>query len=205
MKYSFVFLCLILFQTAFAETPEGALKKLVQGNLRYAADQSECANHSSDRRDELLKSQNPFAVILGCADSRVPPEIIFDQGLGDLFIVRVAGNVLGVTELDSIDFAAKYLGSSLIVVLGHGSCGAVSAVMQGNTADISNIAALIKPAIKGSHTLEEAIKANVRWTVNSLKKNPLLSRLIAEKKINCVGAYYHLGSGQVEFLDTNKN
>lgn len=201
MKYSFILLCLVLCQAAFAEKPDQALKRLIQGNLRYASDQSQCANHSSDRRDELLKSQNPFAIILGCADSRVPPEIIFDQGLGDLFIVRVAGNVLGATELDSIDFAAKYLGSSLIVVMGHGSCGAVSAVMKGEVADIQNIAALIKPAIEGSHSLEEAIKANVKEVVSSLKKNPFIAKLIKEKKLDCVGAYYHLGSGKVEFLN----
>ena len=201
MRCNFIFCCLALCQIGFAETPINALKRLKQGNLRYVNDRSLYCDHSADRRSELTHSQNPFAIILGCSDSRVPPEIIFDQGLGDLFIIRVAGNVLGATELDSIDFAAKYLGASLIVVMGHASCGAVSAVMKGQTADIANIAALIKPSIEGAYTLEEAIKANVRGAVNALKQNSFINALIKAKKIDCVGAYYDLGSGKVEILD----
>lgn len=147
----------------------------------------------------------PFAIILGCSDARVVPEIIFDQSLGDLFIVRVAGNVVGKIELDSIDFSAKVLGSSLVLVLGHESCGAVNAVMQGETADIKDVAKLIKPAIQGAKSLEEAIKDNVRWTVAYLKKSRILKNLIAEKKIDCIGAYYHLGSGTVEIITTEFN
>lgn len=191
----------MLLNAGFSQTPSEALRRLVEGNQRYANDDVLHANHSSDRREELVNEQNPFAIILGCSDSRVAPEIIFDQGLGDLFIVRVAGNVVGPIELDSIDFSAKYLGSSLVLVLGHESCGAIAAVMSGTTADIKDVANLIQPAIKGAASLEDAIKANIRSTVAYLKKSRVLKQLIADKKIDCVGAYYHLGTGTVEILN----
>ena len=194
-------LCLLaLLNLGFAQTPSASLQRLVEGNQRYTKDQLLHADHSPDRRDSLLNAQKPFAAILGCSDSRVIPEVIFDQGLGDLFVVRVAGNIVGPIGLDSIDYAVKILGASLIVVIGHESCGAVGAVMDGKTADIQAIAALIKPAIQGSKSLEEAVKDNVRQTVATLKKNPLFKRLLTDKKIDCVGAYYHLGTGNVEIL-----
>ena len=153
-------------------------------------------NVSSSRREEILKLQKPCTVIVGCSDSRVPPEIVFDQGLGDLFIVRVAGNVVGPVELDSIEYAIKQLGASLVMVLGHESCGAVTAVLDGKTEDIEDVANLIKPAIKHAKGVESAVKDNVRWIVRHLKN----TSLIKAKKVECVGAYYHLGSGQVEIL-----
>jgi carbonic anhydrase len=193
--------CCLLFNTAFCAAPSESLEQLLQGNRRYIRDELLYGDHSSHRREELAKKQKPYAVILGCSDSRVAPEIIFDQGLGDLFIVRVAGNVAGATELDSIDYAVKHLGSSLVIVLGHTSCGAVTAVMEGNTSDIKTVSKLIKPAIKGAKNIEEAVKDNVRWAVASLKKSPILKQLIAEKKVDCIGAYYHLGNGTVEILE----
>jgi len=181
-------------------SPEAALERLLAGNKRYVGDQLAHPDRSPLRREEVKRGQNPFAIIVGCSDSRVSPEIIFDQGLGDLFIVRVAGNVIGPIERDSIDYSAQYLGSSLVLVMGHESCGAVTAVFQGNTADIEDVAALIKPAIKNSRDLDAAIRANIRWMANYLKQTPCIKRLISEKKIDVIGAYYHLGSGNVEIL-----
>jgi carbonic anhydrase len=186
--------------SAFSVSPAESLKRLVDGNKRYMKDQLLHPNNSSDRREEISVKQKPFAAILGCSDSRVAPEIIFDQGLGDLFIVRDAGNVAGPVEVDSLDYSVKYLGASLIVVLGHESCGAVGAVLDGTTADIEAVAQLIQPAIKGAAGVEAAVKQNVRSVVAELRKKGVIKKLISEGKIDCVGAYYHLGSGEVELL-----
>lgn len=178
---------------------------LMEGNRRFVNDCSTHPNRAVERRQETAGLQEPFAVILGCADSRVSPEIIFDQGIGDLFVVRVAGNVMGPITLDSIEYSTIYLHSTLIMVLGHESCGAVTAVLQGNTKDIENVANLIQPAIEESQTqagdrLENAIKDNVRNTVKSLSGSAVLSRFLAEKKIIIVGGYYNFHSGEVELL-----
>jgi carbonic anhydrase len=193
----FVLFCVA---SSVASEPSVALQRLVDGNARYVEDQLSHPDRSSDRREEITSGQAPFATILGCSDSRVPPEIIFDQGLGDLFVVRVAGNVVAPVEQDSIDYSVKYLGSSIILVMGHESCGAVDAVMAGKTADIEDVARLIKPAIKQSKDIESAIKANVRWVVNSVKKSPMIKKYMADGKIDVVGGYYHLGTGKVELL-----
>jgi len=187
------------------QNPQIALEYLMEGNRRFTADLSTHPNRAVERRQETAGLQEPFAVILGCADSRVSPEIIFDQGIGDLFVVRVAGNVMGPITLDSIEYAALYLHSTLIMVLGHENCGAVSAVLQGNTKDIENVANLIQPAIEESKhqkgdRLENAIRDNVKNVVKDLSKTPVLSKLIAEKKIKIVGGYYNFHSGEVELL-----
>src|SRR5262249_28976095 len=149
-------------------------------------------NRSKEARLALAEGQNPFAAILGCSDARVSPEIIFDQGIGDLFIVRVAGNVVGSLELDSIEYSAIYLKSALILVLGHQNCGAVQAVINGQTKDIESVAALITPALtlarsqKGS-LLENTIKDNVIYSVDALKKSPALAALIQQGKLAVVG------------------
>jgi carbonic anhydrase len=191
---------LLLVNLGFAVPPAESLKRLMDGNQRYMNDQLLYPNHSSDRRGEIAAKQKPFATILGCSDSRVAPEIIFDQGLGDLFIVRVAGNVVGPIELDSIDYSVKYLGASLILVMGHEACGAVTAVMEGQTADIEAVAELIEPSIQGAKTADEAIKANVRAVVAYLKQTPVLKKYIAQKKLEIVAAYYDMGPGSVEVL-----
>lgn len=183
--------------------PEEALRRLIQGNERYAEDRMQHPDRTKMRREAVTQRQNPFAIIVGCSDSRVPPEIIFDQGLGDLFVVRVAGQVVGPIELDSIGFAAEYLGSSVILVLGHESCGAVTAVLNDNTQDIESVAGLIKPAIEKAKEkgLEQAIKANVRHVVKELKEKKLFKRYISEGHITVAGGYYHLSTGKVEMLD----
>ncbi|PIS03285.1 MAG: carbonic anhydrase [Chlamydiae bacterium CG10_big_fil_rev_8_21_14_0_10_42_34] len=200
MRKTIFFLSCLVANLGFSITPSNALQLLIDGNHRYVADQLMRPNHSSDRREAIAAKQKPFAIIVGCSDSRVAPEIIFDQGLGDLFIVRVAGNVVGPVELDSIEYAADHLGCSCLLILGHEACGAVTAVLDGHTQDIEAIADLIGPAIKGAKNVEEAVKDNVRSIVQHLKKTPVLKKLIAKKKINCIGGYYELGSGNVEIL-----
>lgn len=181
--------------------PRDALSRLKEGNLRYAADRLLHPNRSLFRREEIKKAQNPFAVILGCSDSRVAPEIIFDQGLGDLFTIRVAGNVVGPIERDSIDFAVRVLGASLVLVMGHESCSAVTAVLNGEYKDIEEIAALIKPSVQGAKDLQSAVNANTLAMVKYLKGTPFLKKELQNNTIQIVGACYHLGTGNVEFLD----
>lgn len=183
--------------------PEEALKKLMEGNKRYSLDKSTCEDRNNARRAEIASQQKPFAAILGCSDSRVPAEIIFDQGLGEIFTIRVAGNVAGSSEVESIEYAAKHLGVSLILVLGHEGCGAVKAVIGNDAKDFPEIAALIEPAVKSlkSNQTEEAVKANIRLVVETLKKSNYLKPVIKDRKNFIQGAYYHLGSGVVELLD----
>jgi carbonic anhydrase len=194
----FCLFCLI--QTGFGMSPSDALQRLKEGNGRYAQDLTLNADHSAARRESLVEGQAPFATIVSCSDSRVTPEIIFDQDMGDLFVVRVAGNVVGPIELDSIDYSVKILGSSLIVVLGHESCGAVKAVLDKNISDIEHIAEMIEPAVKNTTELETAVKKNVRYYVQNIQKSPFIRQRIGQRKLNCVGAYYSIATGQVEFL-----
>lgn len=186
--------------------PKEALKALMKGHQRFMNEESEHPHRTSERRLETAEKQEPFAAIVGCSDSRVSPEIIFDQGIGDLFIVRVAGNVIGPVELASVEYSAVYLHSSLIVILGHENCAAVGAVLAGKTKDIEPVAKLIAPAAKntvgqGPERLENTIKENVRLMAEGLKKNPVLNALIEKKKLAVVGAYYHFQTGEVEFLN----
>lgn len=203
-RFLFSILAIILPTLSYSLTPGEALARLMQGNDRYVHDKLEHPDRTSDRREAVQNSQKPFAIILGCSDSRVSPEIIFDQGIGDLFVVRVAGNIVSPVVLDSIEYSAKYLGSSLIVVLGHEKCGAVDAVMQGKTQDIEAIAKEILPAIQSckiqQKPLANCIKANVLSVVQQIEKYPSLSKLIAQKQVNVIGAYYSLTTGEVELL-----
>lgn len=186
-------------------TPEKALEKLVEGNKRFTDEKSVCLDRNKERRQELLKIQEPFAVIVGCSDSRVSPEIVFDQGIGNLFIVRDAGNVVGPIELNSIEYSVKYLHSSLIVVLGHENCGAVTAVINQTTEDIKAVASLIQPAADQTQNdkenrVEKTVKANVRLMVERIKKSPIVASLKAQGKLKVVGGYYNFHSGKVEWL-----
>lgn len=194
-----------LLTSAYAQMPtDKAFQKLVDGNQRFVQDRSTHPNRTAERREETAASQEPFAVIVGCSDSRVAPEILFDQGIGDLFIVRVAGNVVGPIELASIEYSAIYLHSAVVVVLGHENCGAVKAVLAGQTKDIEPVAALIQPAADKTakmtgDRLESTVKENVALVVKQLQANPALQKLIAEKKLLIKGGYYNFHSGQVEF------
>lgn len=183
------------------KSPTEALQVLMEGNRRFTVDKTHCPDRNQDRRTATVAVQKPFAIVLGCSDSRVPPELAFDQGLGDLFVVRVAGNVVGATELDSIEYSALHNGSSIIVVLGHENCGAVSAVLANNTKDIEAIANLIKPGVDASdHSLNDAIEANVRHSVAQVKDSPVIKKLMKEGKIDVVGAYYSLETGKIRLL-----
>lgn len=179
-----------------------ALVRLMRGNERYVKEMLEHPNRSIEHIESMTQGQAPFAVVLGCSDSRVSPVIIFDQGLGDIFEVRVAGNVAGPIEIASIEFGALVLGARLIFVLGHENCAAVRAALENNTKNIEPITDNIQVAIKAipnaSKSLENAVKGNVKWIVQELRKNPLMAKLIDDQKVEIVGGYYNLQTGRVD-------
>ena len=186
---------------------QNALERLIKGNERYVNNKSAHPNRSEERRKKIASKQSPYAIIVGCSDSRVSPEIIFDEGLGDLFIVRIAGNVIGPIELDSIEYSALHLNPSIILVLGHENCGAVDAVMENKTANIEMIAKLIEPAAKQAresktdNPLELAIKTNALNMKDFLERSPNIEKLIKKNKIHINAAYYNLKTGFVEILN----
>lgn len=191
----------------YPNTPEEAIARLKEGNARFINDQSAHPNREDNRKIIQAQKQTPFARIMGCSDSRVPSEIIFDQGLGDLFIVRTAGQAAAVASFGSLEFSVAVLGVKVIVVMGHEKCGAVAgaigtAKLPGHIEDLVNI---IRPGIKEfigkPEKLEEAGKANVLAEVEALKRlDPILAQYVKEGKIKIIPAYYHLETGQVEFL-----
>ncbi|WP_341529673.1 carbonic anhydrase [Nostoc sp. UHCC 0302] len=188
-------------------TPEQALQQLIEGNNRFVKRQRKNPNQTFTRLIEVAKGQKPFASILGCADSRVPSEIIFDQGFGDLFVCRVAGNIATPEETGSLEFGSIVLGSKVIMVLGHKRCGAVEATVKGAQVpgQIATLLAAIKPGIESvknqpGDKVENACKANVASQIQKLKTSPLLSQLVAEKKLVIVGGYYDLDNGQVTLI-----
>lgn len=199
-------------------TASEALSKLKEGNERYVSGAVDYnAEESVAKRTELSKGQEPWAIILGCADSRAPVGLLFDQGLGDLFVVRVAGNIATDTQVGSIEYAVQSWGTPLIVVLGHSHCGAVNAtldVMQADNADVSpalgSIVSAIRPALEplvcGEHKHEElpylAVDANVKANVHTLRESSELIRSRLEsKELAVVGARYDLETGKVTFFD----
>jgi carbonic anhydrase len=200
MKSILFLFCLATLSLQATNPGESTLNCLMEGNKRFIQDASLHPNRTAERREETAQLQEPFATILGCADSRVSPEILFDQGIGDLFIIRVAGNVAGPIELASIEYSVLYLHSRLVLVLGHENCGAVHAVLDGKTKDIEPIASLIKPAVKKGRPLEECIKENVSLVVKQLKKNKQLKKLIEDDELLIRGGYYNFHSGAVELL-----
>ncbi len=192
-------------------TAEEALQKLLEGNARFASGNSSHPDQSLERRAELLSGQQPFAVVVSCSDSRVAPEVLFDQGLGDIFVIRTAGQVMDNASLGSIEYAVEHLGTPLIVVLGHDSCGAVSATVQGGEAPghLGSIVEFIEPAVNearqdGSEStvLNSSIDNNVKNIVDLLKSSePILSEKVESNELTITGARYHLDSGEVEILN----
>lgn len=184
---------------------DAAKKILVDGNNRYISEMVARNEIGQARRTELAKGQHPFAVIVSCSDSRVPPELIFDQGLGDLFVVRVAGNVLDTIELGSVEYAVEHLGAKLIVILGHEKCGAVKATVDGGEVppNIKAIADKIRPAVaaaqeaKSANVYEAATENNVGNMIDILKADHIINHIAGVK---ILGAKYHLESGVVEFI-----
>lgn len=197
-----------------------ALDRLRDGNARFVADaRRRSVRPMESRRGELADGQQPFAVILGCSDSRVPAEIVFDQGLGDLFVIRVAGNIVAPSLVGSVEFAAETFGTRLVVVLGHSSCGAVLATLEelerptsGRSPNLRSIVDRIRPAVEGlleggsgqdrEALVGRAVRANVRASADHLRHgSELLERLSARDGLLVVGAEYSLETGVVEFFD----
>jgi len=197
-----------------------ALALLREGNQRFVAHHSEAvATMNPARRTELVSGQAPFAIVLGCSDSRVPAELVFDQGLGDLFVIRVAGNIVAPSQIGSVEFAAERFGTRLVVVMGHSQCGAVMATLEvvlGNATtesrNLKSIVDLVRPSIEEmledreetdpDVLIHEAVRANVRASVNHLRHgSELLEELIQKDGLLIVGAEYSLESGIVTFLD----
>ncbi|MDX1932320.1 MAG: carbonic anhydrase [Capsulimonadales bacterium] len=197
------------------KTPESALRRLKVGNARFFSGVSRPSNLSAQERRAQVLGQSPFAVILSCSDSRVPTEIVYDQTLGDLFAVRVAGNVSEPATLASIQYAVEHLKSKLIVVMGHEGCGAVKAAMlpeadrHHEPKPVQSLLNLIVPAVNHVPSIRdrkakerEAVIANVRLQVYSLSLDPMLKQAIAKKELAIVGAFYEITSGIVDFYET---
>jgi carbonic anhydrase len=188
-------------------TPDAALKQLMAGNQRFVAQKRKSPNQDVVRLNEVAKGQKPYAAILGCADSRVPSEIVFDQGLGDLFVCRVAGNVATPEEIGSLEFGTAVLGTKVIIVMGHERCGAVEATIKGAAVpgQIGSLLDAIRPSLsqaKGlpGDPLENACKANVTYQISKLKASPVLKDLITAGKLKIVGGYYDLDTGTVSLV-----
>ena len=194
-----------------------ALERLREGNSRFAAGQSNIDESlSAAKRVELVGGQSPFAVVLACSDSRVPVELVFDQGLGDLFVIRVAGNIVAPSQVGSVEFAAARLGTKLVIVLGHSNCGAVEATLEElrceqvpRSPNLRAITDRIRPAIepmledRGGVPLQDAVVANVRHSVGRLRHGSRsLGQLTESGKLTIVGAEYSIESGRVTFLDS---
>jgi carbonic anhydrase len=195
-----------------ASTPDAALNLLMEGNARYVANQPRERDFSAGRASRS-QGQAPFAAVLGCADSRVAPELAFDQNPGDLFVVRVAGNFVTTEGLGSLEFGAAVLGTKLIMVLGHSSCGAVkstvTALQKGNSfpGHIADLVRAMKPGIEpvlaqpGDDLEQRAVIANVRHNVERLQQDgPILAEMVTKKELRVVGAVYDLSTGQVSLV-----
>jgi carbonic anhydrase len=186
---------------------EEALKMLIEGNARFVSGASINPNQSSKDIERLSKGQHPFAIILGCSDSRIPPEVVFDQGLGDLFVIRTAGEVVDSIGIGSIEYAAEHLHVSLIVVLGHGKCGAVTAAHSDGEVEgyLNKIVNDIRKNISSvnreeNNSLEKAIDVNTKSIAHQLKESkPVISELVEDGKVKVVPAYYDIATGKVEF------
>ena len=184
-----------------------ALQLLKDGNTRYMEDHMEHPHEGSQHRVELYIAQHPFAIILGCADSRVIPELIFDQGVGDLFVIRLAGNVADDAVIASIEYAIEHLGTRLVVVLGHENCGAVKAAVNHETSagKINSLLYYIEPALNSVLTssenlLEKVIKTHARQMVDIISRaEPILSRECQMGNLTILPAYYSLSTGKVDF------
>ena len=197
-----------------------ALERLKAGNLRFVSEvRGDDALTSRSRRIELTAGQEPFAIILGCSDSRVPAELVFDQGLGDLFVIRVAGNIVAPSQVGSVEFAASLFNTRLVVVLGHSQCGAVQATLaelqqtvEHQSRNLRSIVDRVRPAVEGLLSTElrhdpaalmrHAVRANIRASVDHLRHgSEILEELIQNEGVRVVGAEYSLETGLVDFFD----
>jgi len=190
-----------------ALTPQDALKKLYEGNLRFANGKSLSANRDLNRVRAIAGQQKPFAAFLGCADSRVPIEFVFDQGFGDLFVTRIAGNIASSENVGSLEFGTQVLGARVIYVLGHTQCGAVSATMRGDEVpgQISGLFQYIRPAVKEANgDLDKAIIGNVKnQAILLAEASPVISKMIQRKELVVAGGIYDLATGKVTPVEIN--
>jgi len=187
-------------------TPDAALAELVAGNKRYLSDGIHAsAKELAKLRQSTVDKQKPFAAVLSCADSRVPDEIVFGQTIGQIFVARVAGNVVTPEIIGSLEYGAAVLGTKVILVLGHSNCGAVHAAIEGKAVpgQISSLFPHIQPAIdQAGHDLEAAIKANAKIQAALLRQaSTVISGMVKEGKIKVTSGYYDLGSGAVSILE----
>jgi carbonic anhydrase len=203
------------YKSPNATTSAEAIRSLKVGNARFFSGQRVVVDFSAVQRRAQTLTQTPFAVVLGCSDSRVPTEIIYDQQPGDLFVIRVAGNVVEQTTLGSIEYAVNHLKTRVIVVMGHEGCGAVQAAMMDEAArslEAQHIQFLLHrilpavsnlPKIRDSKArMREAVIANIRMQVHQLKQNPVVLEAVQSNRIAVIGAYYEISSGAVDFLET---
>jgi carbonic anhydrase len=189
-------------------TSEQALKKLMDGNQRYVQQKRTFPDQNKARILSVASGQHPFTVVLGCSDSRVPPELLFDQGFGDIFDIRIAGNIIDDAVIASMEYAVAELKVPLIFVLGHERCGAVKATLDGNPVPgrIGNLLAAIKPAVdqvknQPGDKLDNAVRANIKMGVNKLKTaSPVFSGAIKAGKLKIVGGRYDLDTAKVEII-----
>ena len=193
---------------------DDALRRLIDGNARFASGQASVAPPTPERLVQLALGQRPFATVLGCSDSRVAPEWLFDAGLGELFVVRVAGNVFSPEVAGSLQYAGEHLRTPLFVVLGHEGCGAVKAALEAKYQGVrqrSRIQLLVDsilpaiddvtPELPPDQQLAKAVEGNVRWTVRTILETPEGRARLAEKRMKLVGAIYEMQTGRVRFLD----
>jgi carbonic anhydrase len=200
-------------------TAHDALERLREGNRRFTSNRRLGDPFDPARRAELAKSQEPFAIVLGCSDSRVPAELVFDQGLGDLFVIRVAGNIVAPSQVGSVEFAAARFGTRLVVVLGHSQCGAILATLdelrrptESQSRNLRSIVDRVRPSVEGllatalgddpDALVTEAVRANIRASADHLRHgSELLEQLIRRDGLLVVGAEYSLETGSVDFFD----
>jgi carbonic anhydrase len=189
--------------------PAEALKLLLDGNQRFVAGKLEHPNQTPERRAEVAKGQHPFAAVLACADSRTPPEIIFDRGLGDIFTVRVAGNVADKVVIESLDYSVKHLGVRVVMVLGHRRCGAVIAAVEGHEGtadeDVGPMLSELRPAVEASKGMpgdpvENAVRENIKLVMKNLATSEELSAMVKSGDLKVVGGIYDLDTGTIEML-----
>ncbi|MCI5052576.1 MAG: hypothetical protein MRY21_05510 [Simkaniaceae bacterium] len=202
-----IILLTLLCSFGFADLPwADALQELKDGNKRFMEGKMKYPNMTPSRRKSLETYQKPIAAIIACADSRVAPEIIFDQGIGDLFVIRVAGNVVCMPGMESILFAVFGLDVPLVIVCGHQDCGAIDSVIQNKAQEMPKIASAIEPAVvwakrRRGNTLEMATKKNAQNQATLLKENYRINKQSMMKKLTVLPAYYDFSTGEVEFED----
>ena len=190
-----------------------AIERLMEGNARFVSGEVKHPHSTQQWRQRLTQGQSPFATILGCSDSRVPPEILFDQGFGDLFVIRVAGNIVDSDVAGSVEYGVDHLKTRVVLVLGHEGCGAVTAALQtketrgAEPREIRNLVSKITPSLENVSSeggldihLKKCVEANVRWSVLQLSRIPDLQKAVAEKRTSIVGGVYDLASGRIRIL-----